>query len=33
VALYAAVQFVWFNFGNYAYTWLPYQFYPFVMLR
>jgi len=26
----ACVLYVWLNFGTYAYTWLPYQFYPWV---
>ena len=26
----AAVQFVWLNYANYAHTWLPYRFYPWV---
>ena len=29
---YGTVEFVWLNFGNTANTWLPYQFYPLVVL-
>ena len=28
IAYYAAVQFVWFNFAQTAFAWLPYRFYP-----
>jgi len=29
---YVSVQFVWLFFANYAYLWVPYQFYPFTLL-
>jgi hypothetical protein len=30
VLYYALVQFVWLNYANFAYTWIPYRFYPLV---
>lgn len=33
VLIYASVQFVWLKYANFSYTWIPYQFYPLVLLR
>ncbi len=32
IAYYAAVEFVWLNFADHAFAWLPYRFYPFEII-